>query len=138
MKAHDFGAEKDEKEYVPAGEGQGLDARFTAEQVASAFGVAVDRVHRAMAGELGLASGSAVDSRQAQRLAEVLLGDQPLDVREAATMQLGAFTPRPDEDWGLDDTASSGESDRLSASEDRLPDQRASRRSSHDPSQPSG
>lgn len=134
-----FGADKKEGgDYIPAGEGQGIHARFDADQVASAFDVDVARVHRAMAGEFNLDPDAKVDSRQVQRLAEVLLGDQPLDVREAATMQLGAFTPRPDENWGLGDTAPGEESDRMAASADVLEDERASRRSSHDPSQRTG
>jgi len=35
-------------EYAPAGEAQGEDARFSAEQIARGFEVAIDRVHRAM------------------------------------------------------------------------------------------
>ncbi len=133
-----FGADKEGGDYIAAGEGQGLHAHFAADQVASAFGVDLARVHRAMAGEFGLEPNARVDSRQAQQLAEVLLGDQPLDVREAATMRLGAFTPRPDEAWGLGDTAPGEESDRFAASADVLEDERASRRSSHDPAQRTG
>ena len=125
-------------EYIPAGEAQGQGASFTAEQVASAFDVAIDRVHRAMAGEFNLDAGGRVDSRQAQHLAEVILGDQSLDVRSAALMQLGAFTPRADQDWGLGETAPGEESDRFAASADVLEDERASRQASHDPSQPTG
>ena len=88
-------------EYAPAGEAQGIGERFTASEVAAAFGVAVDRVHRAMAGEFALEAAARVDSRQAQQLAEVLLGDQPLAEQEAALMKLGAFTPRPDDAWGI-------------------------------------
>jgi hypothetical protein len=133
-----FGADKEGTDYVPAGEGQGIDRSFGAEQVAGAFDVDIARVHRAMAGEFDFDPDSKVDSRQAQHLAEVLLGDQPLDVREAATMRLGAFTPRPDEDWGLGDTAPGEESDRMAASADVLEDERASQRSSHDPAQRTG
>ncbi len=128
----------DAGEYVAAGEGQGLTETFDASQVAAAFSVEIDRVHRAMAGEFNLGTDAAVTSLQAQQLAEVLLGDQPLSEREAATMQLGAFTPRRDQDWGMGDTAPGEESDRLAASADALDDERASRRSSFDPSQPSG
>lgn len=125
-------------EYIPAGEGQGIGATFTAQQVARAFDVEIQRVHRAMKGEFALDAEGRVDSKQAQQLAEALLGDQALDAREAALMQLGAFTPRPDQDWGLGETAPGEESDRLAAAADVLEDERASRRSSYDPSQPSG
>ena len=87
-------------EYAPAGEAQGIGEHFTASEVAAAFGVEIDRVHRAMAGEFSLGSDEQVDSRQSQQLAEVLLGDQPLDGQEAALMKLGAFTPRRDQEWG--------------------------------------
>lgn len=100
-------------EYAPAGEAQGQHAAFTAEQVAGALGVSLDRVHAAMAGELDLDPVDSVDSQQAQVLAEVLLGDQPLDQRQAALMELGAFTPRADHDWGSGETAPGEESDRL-------------------------
>jgi hypothetical protein len=100
-------------EYAPAGEAQGQGAAFTAEQVAGAFGVGLDRVHAAMAGELDLDVIDTVDSQQAQLLAEVLLGDQPLDRRQAALMELGAFTPRSDHEWGSGETAPDEESDRL-------------------------
>jgi hypothetical protein len=125
-------------EYVPAGEGQGLGAAFTADQVAAAFGVAIDRVHRAMAGEFNLGADGRVDSRQAQHLAEVILGDEELAEREAALMRLGAYTPRADQDWGLGETAPGEESDRYAASADTLEDERASRRGSYDSSQPAG
>lgn len=125
-------------EYVSAGEGQGLNDSFDASQVATAFGVEIDRVHRAMAGEFNLSADARVSSPQVQQLAEVLLTEQPLSEREAAMMQLGAFTPRPDQDWGMGETAPGEESDRLAASADSLDDERASRRSSFDPSQPSG
>ena len=125
-------------EYTPAGEGQGLDATFAAEQVAAAFNVAIDRVHRAIAGEFNLGPDGRVDSRQAQHLAEVILGDEELAEREAALMRLGAFTPRADEDWGLGDTAPGEESDRFAASADTLEDERASPRGSYDESQPAG
>ena len=100
-------------EYAPAGEAQGQNETFTAEQIAGAFGVEIGRVHKAMQGEFGLGEGGRVDSRQAQGLAEVLLGDQPLDQREAALMQLGAYTPRSDHEWGSGETAPGEESDRL-------------------------
>ncbi len=101
-------------EYTPAGEAQGLDTAFTADEVATAFNVAVQRVHRALEGEFGLGTDARVDSRRAQQLAEVLLGDQPQDVEQAALMRLGAFTPRTDHDGGsLGETAPGEESDRL-------------------------
>ena len=117
-------------EYTPAGEGQGLGATFTADQVAAAFEVAIDRVHRAIAGEFNLGPDGRVDSKQAQHLAEVILGDQALDYREAALMQLGDFTPRPDQAWGMEETASGEESDRFAAAADTLEDHRASPRGS--------
>ena len=125
-------------EYAPAGEAQGLGATFSADQVAAAFDVAVDRVHRALAGEFNLGADARVDSRQAQHLAEVILGDQALDYREAALMQLGAFTPRPDQAWGMGETAPGEESDRFAAAADTLEDERASPRGSYDESQPTG
>jgi hypothetical protein len=104
--------------YAPAGEGQGQRERFDAAAIARAFEVALARVERAIAGEFGQDEKALVDSRQAQHLAEVILGDQPLDVREAALMRLGAFTPRPDHAWGLGETPPGEESDRLIRSSD--------------------
>ncbi len=100
-------------EYAPAGEAQGEAARFSAEQIARGFEVEIDRVHRALSGEFGLGADGRVDSRQAQHLVEVILGDQPLAEQEAALMRLGAFTPRPDHDWGLGETPPGEESDKL-------------------------
>ena len=100
-------------EYAPAGEAQGEDARFSAEQIARGFEIATDRVHRAMAGEFGLGTDGRVDSRQAQHLVEVILGDRPLAEQEAALMQVGAFTPRTDHDWGIGETPPGEESDKL-------------------------
>ncbi len=100
-------------EYTPAGEGQGEDTTFTADQVAHAFDIGVDHVHRAMRGEFGLDVDERVDSGQAQQLAEVLLTDRSVDLRQAALMNLGAFTPRTDHDWGSGETAPGEESDRL-------------------------
>jgi hypothetical protein len=100
-------------EYAPAGEAQGEDARFSAEQIARGFEVEIDRVHRAMSGEFGLGADGRVDSRQAQHLAEVILGDQPLAEQEAALMRMGAFTPRPDHGWGIGETPPGEESDKL-------------------------
>src|SRR5918999_5784020 len=125
-------------ERAPAGEDQGIGRRFFADQVAAAFDVSVDRVERAMAGEFGLDAGGTVDSKQAQHLAEVILGDLPMGEREAGLMRLGAFTPRTDDAWGLGDTAAGEESDRLAARADTPDDELASKRSSHDPSYPSG
>jgi hypothetical protein len=105
-------------EYAPAGEAQGIWATFTAQEVASAFGVATDRVHEAMAGEFTLASNARVDSRQAQHLAEVILGELPQAEQEAALMRLGAFTPRPDHDWGIGEAAPGEESDKIKKSAD--------------------
>jgi hypothetical protein len=71
------GARADER--VRADEAQDERRRFFADQVAAAFDVSVDRVERAMAGEFGLTAGDVVDAKQAQHLAEVLLGDVPRD-----------------------------------------------------------
>ncbi|MDQ3694891.1 MAG: hypothetical protein M3464_14885 [Chloroflexota bacterium] len=100
-------------EYAPAGEAQGEHARFTADEVAAAFGAAIERVERAMAGELHLEADGRIDSRQAQRLAEALLTELPLAAREAALMRLGAFTPRPDHAGGFGEKAPGEESDRI-------------------------
>jgi hypothetical protein len=103
---HEHGA------YIPAGESHGTDGRFSAAAIARAFEVELARVERAIAGEFGRDEQALVDSKQAQHLAEVILGDEPLDVREAALMRLGAFTPRPDHAWGLGETPPGEESDR--------------------------
>ena len=124
-------------EYAPAGEDGGELATFGVAEVARAFGVDPDRVRRAFAGEFKLREGARVDSRQAQHLAEVLLTESPLDEREAALMTLGAFTPRPDHDWGVGETARGEESDRYAADPHLPEDELAARNSSHDPSQPS-
>jgi hypothetical protein len=100
-------------EYAPAGEAQGESGRFSAEEIARGFEVAMDRVQRAMAGEFGLDADGRVDSRQAQHLAEVILGNQTLAEQEAALMRLGAFTPRPDHEWGVGETPPGEESDKL-------------------------
>lgn len=84
-------------EYTPAGEGQGRYRKFTAHEVADAFGVDVARVHHAFQGEFGLEADGKITSQQAQQLAEIFLGDLPLDGQQAALMTLGAFTPRPDD-----------------------------------------
>ena len=100
-------------EYAPSGEAQGESARFSAEEIARGFEVAIDRVQRAMAGEFGLGANGRIDSRQAQHLAEVILGDQTLVEQEAALMRVGAFTPRPDHEWGIGETPPGEESDKL-------------------------
>lgn len=84
-------------EYTPSGEDQGKYRKFTAEQVAEAFGVEVGRVRNAFSGEYGLDSDGKVTSAQAQELAEIFLGDLPLDGQQAALMKLGAYTPRSDD-----------------------------------------
>lgn len=83
-------------EQDPPGEDQGVNARFSARAVAEAFNVEIDRVHNALAGEFSLDKDATVDSRHAQHLAEVLLGDRPQAEQEAALLQLGAYTPRRD------------------------------------------
>ncbi len=105
-------------EYAPAGEDQGLSSTFSARQVADAFAVDIERVHTALQGEFALGSEATVDSKDAQHLAEVLLGDQPQDIRQAALTQLGAHTPRTDHDWGFGEKAAGQESDRLRRSAD--------------------
>jgi hypothetical protein len=107
-------------EYAPAGEVKGETARFTPAHIATAFGVASDRVRRAMAGEFGLGGEEPIDSRQAQRLADVLLGDRPQAEREAALMRLGAFTPRRDHEWGIGEAAPGEESDRVAGDDDHV------------------
>lgn len=119
--------------YIEAGETIGAAARFTVDQLACAFEVAPARVIRALEGEFALGSDDRVDSRMAQHLAEVLLGDRPLDRREAALMQLGAFTPRSDAAWGPGSGPPHEESDRQSARAGVPDDKLASKRSSHDP-----
>jgi hypothetical protein len=100
-------------EYVPAGEAQGEAQTFSRDELAAAFGVASNRVAAAMQGEFGLGPDARVDSPQAQELAEALLVDEPLDVRQAALMTLGAFTPRADHDWGVGEAAPEDESDKV-------------------------
>lgn len=123
-------------ESAPAAERPGSGASFSAAEIATAFGVAVDRVHHAMAGEFKLAAEDRVDNRQAQQLAEVLLTDQPLDIREAALMTLGAYTPERDDIWGVGDAPPGAESNRSTADPHLPPDEMASREGSFDPSQP--
>ena len=83
-------------EYTPAGEDQGKYRKFTASQVAEAFGVDASRVVNAFEGEFNLGADDRINSQQAQELAEIFLGDLPLDGQQAALMTLGAYTPRPD------------------------------------------
>lgn len=134
---HPAGAPKT-GERAPAGEGQGASARFSLGDVARAFAVEDARVERAFRGEFNLGPEATVDSRGAQQLSEVLLGDQPMDRREAALMTLGAFTPRADDAWGLGDTAPGEQGHRLAASATRPEDELASESASYDPSQPHG
>lgn len=83
-------------DYDPPGENQGVGKVFSANAVADAFNVDIQRVHNALAGEFGAGPEAEVDSRQAQLLAEVILGDRPQADQDAALMQLGAYTPRRD------------------------------------------
>lgn len=104
---------RDEDEiYIEAGEDAAGSARFSLDQIASAFGVDPNRVRRAMEGEFGAGPEAQVDSKMAQHLAEVILGDLPLDRREAALMELGAFVPRSDAAWGPGSGPPEEESDR--------------------------
>jgi hypothetical protein len=108
-------------EYTPAGEDQGKYRTFTARQVADAFGVAVERVHNAFEGEFGLATDGKVTSHQAQQLAEIFLGDLPLDGQQAALMKLGAYTPRPDDTEATATPKAPGEqSDKLRPTQDSV------------------
>jgi hypothetical protein len=107
-------------EYAPSGEAQGTRQTFGAGEIAVAFAVEESRVRRALAGEFGLNSGGSVDSQQVQHLAEVILGDQPQDQREAALMRLGAFTPRPDHEFGIGEAAPGEESDRVVGDDDHI------------------
>jgi hypothetical protein len=123
-------------EYAPAGEARGAAATFTADQIAAAFAVDIDRVQRALAGEFALAPHDRVDSRQAQHLAEVILGDQPMAEREAALMRLGAFTPRADHGWGIGEAAPHEESDRVVTVNPETA--RARHQQTHDPEKTTG
>lgn len=111
-------------DYAPPGEANHTGSRFEAQSIAEAFGVNIDRVHAAMSGEFQLAASDTVSSRQAQHLAEVILGDQPLDKREGALLQLGAYTPRADHDTGLGERLGGIESDRLVRNADRNDEER--------------
>lgn len=119
--------------YVEAGEQTGTNSHFGVEQIAAAFEVAPERIKRAMHGEFGLGADGLVDSKMAQHLAEVLLGDLPLDRREAALMQLGAFTPRSDAAWGAGSGPPDEESDRQKARVGINDEELASERSSYGP-----
>lgn len=123
--------------YIEAGEDVSPARRFSADEVASAFGVAKERVLNAMRGEFALGPEATIDDKQAQDLVEVLFGDLPLDQREAATMRLGAYTPRRDAEYGLGSGPPDEESDRESARAGIPPDELASRRSSHAHNMPS-
>jgi hypothetical protein len=108
-------------EYTPAGEGQGKYRTFTAQQVADAFDIDVSRVHNAFKGEFDLGPDGKVNSKQAQELAEIFLGDLPLDGQQAALMKLGAFTPRPDDTEATATPKAPGEqSDKLRRSQDSV------------------
>lgn len=111
-----------EPQYVPEGEDSGVDASFSPRHVADAFGVDIERVKRAFEGEFGLGADDLVDSRQAQHLAEVIIGDRPQAERDEALMELGAFTPRHDAADATVEEKQPGElSDRLRPSEE-VPD----------------
>ncbi len=99
-------------EYAPHGEESGVQDSFGLEQIARAFEVEPERVQRAMLGEFG-SDQQHVDSKQAQHLAEVLIGDQPQDHQMAALMRLGAFTPRTDHAEGIGEKDPDEESDKL-------------------------
>src|SRR3954447_21549048 len=101
---------------LPPGEANSATSTFSAEQVAVAFDVDIDRIERAMRGEFGRDPSAQITSQEAQGLAEVILAEEPMAEREAALMRLGAFTPRRDVEWGLGDTQPGEESDRLAAS----------------------
>lgn len=108
-------------EYTPAGEGQGKYRKFTAKQVADAFGVDESRVHNAFKGEYNLGADGTISSAQAQELAEIFLGDLPLDGQQAALMKLGAFTPRFDDTESTATPKAPGEqSDKLRSSQESV------------------
>ena len=99
-------------EYAPVGEEQLVGENFSLDQIAQAFEVESERVQHALSGEFG-SDDVRIDSRQAQHLAEVLLGDQPQDHQMAALIKLGAYTPRPDHVEGLGEKDPAEESDKL-------------------------
>ena len=101
--------------YAPFGEERGIGDTFDLEQIARAFEVSPERDQRAMLGEFG-SDTERVDSKGAQHLAEVLIGDQPQDHQMAALMKLGAFTPRSDHNEGVGEKDPDEESDKLARS----------------------
>jgi hypothetical protein len=106
-------------EYAPLGEESGVRDTFDLEQIARAFEVDPERVRRAMLGEFG-SDTERVNSKQAQHLAEVIIGDEPQDHQMAALMKLGAFTPRTDAVEGINEKAPGEQSDKLAENvEDR-------------------
>ncbi len=125
------GMEATEQGRPAAGETQGIGETFDAPSVARAFDVAEERVHNALRGEFQLGPDGRVDSKQAQQLAEVLLGDQPMDQQMAALMRLGSFTPRPDDAWGFGDKAPGEQSERLSDRTGTIDGEATSPRSSY-------
>jgi hypothetical protein len=101
------------------GENQGVKGHFSSWDIADAFGVDIQRVHNAFAGEFELDQTDQVDSQQAQHLAEVILGDKPLADQEAALMQLGAYTPRRDTiEASVAEKPAGEQSDRIRRSEE--------------------
>lgn len=109
-------------EYAPTGEQGGTNSTFRAEDIASAFGIERDRVKQAISGEFG-SGDTAIDSRQAQHLADALLGDRPQDDRMAALIKLGAYTPRPDHVEGLGEKDPAEESDKLKGRDNNVEDE---------------
>lgn len=108
-------------EYTPAGEDQGRYRKFTARQVADSFGIEIQRVRNAFEGEYGLGPDGQITSHQAQDLAEIFLGDLPLDGQQSALMKLGAFTPRSDDTEATATPKAPGEqSDKLRKSQDSV------------------
>ncbi|MFL5758458.1 MAG: hypothetical protein ACJ789_01895 [Thermomicrobiales bacterium] len=118
---------------LPHGEENDPAGGFSAADVAEAFEVDLDRIERAIRGEFGYEPNAIISSHQTQALAEVVLAERPIAEREAALMRLGAFTPRSDVEWGLGDTHSGEESDRLAGSATKPEDELASNQSSFDP-----
>jgi hypothetical protein len=101
------------------GENQGVKSRFSARDIADAFGVDIQRVHNAFAGEFNMDESGHVDSQQAQHLSEMILGDKPLAEQEAALMQLGAYTPRRDTiEASVAEKPAGEQSDRIRSSEE--------------------
>ena len=123
-----------DRAYVEAGERSLAPKSVAADQVAEAFGVDRSRVLAALAGEFGLGPNARIDGAMAQQLADVLLGDLPMDRQEAALLALGVFTPRRDAVEGIGSEPPREESDRLSAKADVPSDTLASNHSSYAPS----